>query len=95
MLNYACLKKQVTKIVGSVLGWFWGQGMMKSNCFRWDIEEGNIEENGLQPDMLISLTAPKKGAKDFKGKFHYLGGRFVPPAVRVSLLNLILFQTEK
>ena len=52
--------------------------------YRWDIEEGNKEEDGLQPDMLISLTAPKKGAKDFKGSFHYLGGRFVPPAIRVS-----------
>lgn len=51
---------------------------------RWDIEEGNKEEDGLQPDMLVSLTAPKKGAKDFKGSFHYLGGRFVPPAIRVS-----------
>ena len=53
---------------------------------RWDIEEGNKEEDGLQPDMLVSLTAPKKGAKDFKGSFHYLGGRFVPPAIRVSNL---------
>jgi NAD(P)H-hydrate epimerase len=32
----------------------------------------------LQPDLLISLTAPKKCAKLFKGKHHYLGGRFVP-----------------
>ena len=33
--------------------------------------------------MLVSLTAPKNGAKSFKGSFHYLGGRFVPPAIRV------------
>lgn len=31
--------------------------------------------------MLISLTAPKMCAKDFKGRYHYLGGRFVPPAL--------------
>ncbi|XP_052787194.1 NAD(P)H-hydrate epimerase-like [Mya arenaria] len=42
----------------------------------WDIEKGNA--NGLQPEMLISLTAPKLCAHLFKGKHHYLGGRFVP-----------------
>lgn len=55
----------------------------------WDIEEGNREEDGLQPDMLVSLTAPKKGAKDFKGAHHYLGGRFIPPAIRVWLPRLL------
>ena len=34
--------------------------------------------------MLISLTAPKKGAKGFDGAHHYLGGRFVPPEIAVS-----------
>jgi NAD(P)H-hydrate epimerase len=34
---------------------------------------------GLQPELLISLTAPKQCARHFTGKFHYLGGRFVPP----------------
>ncbi|XP_071788213.1 NAD(P)H-hydrate epimerase-like isoform X2 [Asterias amurensis] len=43
----------------------------------WDVEKGN--EDGLKPDFLISLTAPKKAAEHFKGKYHYLGGRFVPP----------------
>ena len=42
-----------------------------------------MDGTGVQPDMLVSLTAPKKGAKGFKGKLHYLGGRFVPPAIRV------------
>jgi NAD(P)H-hydrate epimerase len=32
--------------------------------------------------MLVSLTAPKLAAKHFKGRYHYLGGRFVPPAIR-------------
>ncbi len=34
--------------------------------------------------MLVSLTAPKLGARFFDGRFHYLGGRFVPPAIAVS-----------
>jgi NAD(P)H-hydrate epimerase len=42
----------------------------------WDVEEGNIQDT-LQPEMLISLTAPKKGAENFQGA-HYVGGRFVP-----------------
>ncbi|XP_013774367.2 NAD(P)H-hydrate epimerase-like [Limulus polyphemus] len=37
----------------------------------WDIENGDPE--GLQPEFLISLTAPKKCAKLFKGKYHWLG----------------------
>jgi NAD(P)H-hydrate epimerase len=31
--------------------------------------------------LLISLTAPKKCAEKFRGRFHFLGGRFVPPAL--------------
>ena len=34
----------------------------------------------LQPEMLISLTAPKECSKYFKGRFHILGGRFIPKA---------------
>ncbi|XP_075995774.1 NAD(P)H-hydrate epimerase [Genypterus blacodes] len=45
----------------------------------WDVEEGSTD--GLQPDMLISLTAPKKSALMFRGRYHFLGGRFVPPAL--------------
>jgi NAD(P)H-hydrate repair Nnr-like enzyme with NAD(P)H-hydrate epimerase domain len=32
----------------------------------------------LQPDMLISLTTPKFCALNFRGRYHMLGGRFVP-----------------
>ena len=39
---------------------------------------------GLKPDMLVSLTAPKRAARFFKGPHHYLGGRFVPPAIKVT-----------
>lgn len=44
----------------------------------WDVEDGHPVEGGIQPDMLISLTAPKKCAEYFKGQYHFLGGRFVP-----------------
>ncbi|XP_045465888.1 NAD(P)H-hydrate epimerase [Harmonia axyridis] len=45
----------------------------------WDIEMGEPNEGGIKPELLISLTAPKLCAQKFKGKYHYLGGRFVPP----------------
>lgn len=45
----------------------------------WNVETGNPD--GLQPDFLISLTAPKKCAHLFRGKHHYLGGRFVPKSL--------------
>jgi NAD(P)H-hydrate epimerase len=43
----------------------------------WDVEKGNAAGIGLEPDVLISLTAPKEGVKEFRGR-HFLGGRFVP-----------------
>ncbi|KAG7088105.1 hypothetical protein E1B28_012130 [Marasmius oreades] len=43
----------------------------------WDVEKGNAEGVGLNPDVLLSLTAPKEGARLFQGR-HFLGGRFVP-----------------
>lgn len=53
----------------------------------WDVENGDSE--GLQPEFLISLTAPKKCAKLFKGKYHWLGGRFIPPQLEKKYqLNL-------
>ncbi|CAH1175859.1 unnamed protein product [Phaedon cochleariae] len=54
----------------------------------WDVEAGATED-GMKPEMLISLTAPKKCAEFFKGKYHYLGGRFVPPTLQEKYkLNL-------
>jgi len=47
----------------------------------WDVELGPPTDGttpALSPDLLISLTAPKKCAQHFTGRFHYLGGRFVP-----------------
>ena len=48
----------------------------------WDVEAGPGDEGALQPDVLVSLTMPKKCAAHFRGAGgHYLGGRFVPPAL--------------
>ncbi len=44
----------------------------------WDVEKGDVHGVNLKPDFLISLTAPKMCSTQFNGKFHYLGGRFVP-----------------
>ncbi|CAN6678969.1 unnamed protein product [Malus baccata var. baccata] len=46
----------------------------------WHVEgDGGVE--GIKPDMLVSLTAPKLCAKKFFGPHHFLGGRFVPPSI--------------
>jgi len=50
----------------------------------WDVESGPPAEGGIKPEMLISLTAPKICASKFKGKFHYLGGRFVPKKLELE-----------
>ncbi|XP_028757325.1 pyridoxine/pyridoxamine 5'-phosphate oxidase 1, chloroplastic isoform X1 [Neltuma alba] len=47
----------------------------------WHVEEGDFDGEGIKPDMLVSLTAPKLCAKKFSGPHHFLGGRFVPPAI--------------
>uniref|UniRef100_A0A336L5P0 NAD(P)H-hydrate epimerase n=1 Tax=Culicoides sonorensis TaxID=179676 RepID=A0A336L5P0_CULSO len=47
----------------------------------WDVEKGPTGEDCIKPELLISLTAPKLCATHFTGKYHYLGGRFVPPAL--------------
>jgi NAD(P)H-hydrate epimerase len=46
----------------------------------WHVEQGP-HPNDIQPEMLISLTFPKECAKYFKGKHHFLGGRFIPPSL--------------
>ena len=54
----------------------------------WDVERGNAVGIGLNPDVLLSLTAPKLGVKDFTGR-HFLGGRFVSDAMQKKFeLNL-------
>ena len=57
----------------------------------WDVDGGDLTGTNFHPDVLISLTAPKLSAKQFKGR-HFVGGRFLPPAIadkygiRVSVL---------
>uniref|UniRef100_A0A8C8IJJ5 ApoA-I-binding protein 2 n=1 Tax=Oncorhynchus tshawytscha TaxID=74940 RepID=A0A8C8IJJ5_ONCTS len=41
----------------------------------WDVDQ--VTSDGINPDVLISLTAPKKCATSFSGK-HFLAGRFLP-----------------
>ncbi|XP_057346014.1 yjeF N-terminal domain-containing protein 3 isoform X1 [Manis pentadactyla] len=49
----------------------------------WDAETGGGEtEDGLRPDVLVSLTAPKRCAGRFSGRHHFVAGRFVPDDVR-------------
>ncbi|EPS61585.1 hypothetical protein M569_13210, partial [Genlisea aurea] len=47
----------------------------------WHVEEGDVNGDGIKPDMLVSLTAPKLCARKFSGAHHFLGGRFVPPSI--------------
>jgi NAD(P)H-hydrate epimerase len=47
----------------------------------WDVETGPTEHVKFQPDILVSLTAPKQCLNRFKGKRHFLGGRFVPSSL--------------
>ena len=42
----------------------------------WDVEQGDVDGVGLNPDVLVSLTAPKSGVRAFTGR-HFLGGHFV------------------
>lgn len=54
----------------------------------WDVESGGDAES-LQPECLVSLTAPKRCSRHFKGRLHWLGGRFVPPSLAAKYeLNL-------
>ncbi|XP_077276006.1 NAD(P)HX epimerase [Temnothorax americanus] len=55
----------------------------------WNVEVGPPADGGIKPQMLISLTAPKMCASKFDGRFHYLGGRFVPEKLE-SRYNLNL-----
>eukprot|EP00743_Colponemidia_sp_Colp-15_P008726 GILK01009503.1.p1 GENE.GILK01009503.1~~GILK01009503.1.p1 ORF type:complete len:250 (-),score=30.23 GILK01009503.1:118-816(-) len=61
----------------------------------WDVEQGNPQGQGIEPAMLVSLTAPKLCAKSFRG-IHYLGGRFVSRALEERFqLNLPAYQGSK
>ncbi|KAF9064850.1 YjeF N-terminal domain-like protein [Rhodocollybia butyracea] len=56
--------------------------------FGWDVEEGNVEGVGLEPDVLVSLIAPKRGMRSFRGR-HFVAGRFIPKSLEEKFeLNL-------
>jgi NAD(P)H-hydrate epimerase len=48
----------------------------------WNVENGPTNDQCLQPECVISLTAPKLCMKHFQGKYHFLGGRFLPRALQ-------------
>jgi len=50
----------------------------------WEVEQGSSDSSLIQPDILISLTAPKLCARHFRGRHHWLGGRFVPPSLALK-----------
>lgn len=56
----------------------------------WNVETGNPDDSYFTPDVLVSLTAPKLGSKSFNRR-HFLGGRFVPPLVHLSIFTMIFF----
>ncbi|KAJ7367352.1 YjeF N-terminal domain-containing protein [Mycena albidolilacea] len=57
----------------------------------WDVEASNDAGFGLNPDVLVSLTAPKEGVRTFRGQ-HFLGGRFVPRTLEEKFgLNLPIY----
>lgn len=61
----------------------------------WHVEKGPEGlQQFLEPETLISLSVPKIGTRYFKGKHHYLGGRFVPPHIieKYSLSKLPAYQ---
>lgn len=59
----------------------------------WDVENGPPASGGIKPETLVSLTAPKMCAQAFQGKYHYLGGRFVPRKLEKEYnLNLPEYQ---
>ncbi|XP_062816405.1 yjeF N-terminal domain-containing protein 3 isoform X1 [Anolis carolinensis] len=54
----------------------------------WDVETGGSSD-GLSPDVLVSLSAPKQCATRFVGKHHFVAGRFLPYDVQKKFeLNL-------
>jgi len=46
----------------------------------WSVDDGDVRGDGIKPDVIVSLSAPKLGVRAFAGR-HYLGGRFLPPGI--------------
>ncbi|WFD01262.1 NAD(P)H-hydrate epimerase [Malassezia yamatoensis] len=50
----------------------------------WNVDQGQSTSEiakQFNPNVLVSLTAPKSGSKAFSGEKHWLGGRFVDPTM--------------
>jgi 5,10-methenyltetrahydrofolate synthetase len=45
----------------------------------WNVDEGDVNNSGFVPDVLVSLTTPKLCAQKFITGRHFVGGRFLPP----------------
>ncbi len=41
----------------------------------WNVDEGDVANTGMVPDVLVSLTAPKLCSKEFQGR-HFVGGTY-------------------
>ena len=65
----------------------------------WDVEQGFVPGTVAieEPEVLVSLTAPKLGVRGFCGAAHYVGGRFVPPSLaeRTGLLVSVYKNDEQ
>ncbi len=58
----------------------------------WNVDEGDVANTGMFPDVLVSLTAPKLCSKEFKGR-HFVGGRYTSIStrtVKVVYSNIII-----
>ena len=47
----------------------------------WDVDNGPADDKALRPEVLVSLTLPKRCATAFDGAAHYLGKVFLPPKI--------------
>ncbi|KAJ1441529.1 YjeF N-terminal domain-containing protein [Ochromonadaceae sp. CCMP2298] len=50
----------------------------------WEVDAGDVHLTGYSPQAVVSLTAPKLCMRGYPG-VHYVGGRFVPPALAKEL----------
>jgi periplasmic divalent cation tolerance protein len=50
----------------------------------WDVDKGDVFGTGLVPAAVVSLTLPKRCMMGYQGT-HYVGGRFMPPALAKGL----------
>jgi NAD(P)H-hydrate epimerase len=44
----------------------------------WNVDEGDVNNSGFVPDVLVSLTTPKLCSQKFTTGRHFVGGRFLP-----------------